>query len=175
MENQPTTSKKSIMLNYGVYLGLASILIALVNYVIGDIYDPHWSLIVVSLAVTITILVLGIKKVKEGNEGLLTLGEAIKIGLGISLVSVLIYCVYLFIFYSFIEPEYFDNMLKVQEQVMLEKYPNMSDEQLEAAKKGAAAFASTGVNIGMTIFMSLFFGLIISLITGLIMKKTNEE
>jgi len=175
MENQPTTSKKSIMLNYGVYLGLASILIALVNYVIGDIYDPHWSLIVVSLAVTVAILVFGIKKIKEGNEGLLSLGEAIKTGLGISLVSVLIYCVYLFIFYSFIEPEFFDNMLKVQEQVMLEKYPNMSDEQLEGAKKGAAAFANIGVNIGMTIFMSLFFGLIISLITGLIMKKTNEE
>jgi hypothetical protein len=175
MENQPTTSKKSIMLNYGILLGFASIIVALVNYVIGNIYEPHWSLIVVSLVVTSAILVLGIKKIKEGNEGLLTLGEAIKAGLGISLVSALIYCVYLFIFYSFIEPEFFDNMLKVQEQVMLEKYPNMSDEQLEGAKKGAAAFANTGVNIGMTIFMSLFFGLIISLIAGLIMKKTNEE
>ena len=175
MENQPTASKKSIMLNYGVYLGLASIVINLVNYVVGDIYEPHWLVIVVSFAVTISLLVLGIKKVKEGNDGLLSLGEAIKTGLGISAVSAVIVCVYLLLFYNFIEPEYFDNMMKVQEQVIMEKYPNMSDEQLEGAKKGAAAFANTGVNLGMTIFMSLFFGLIISLVAGLVMKKTDED
>ena len=175
MENQPTTTKRSIMLNYGVYLGLASIVVALLNYVIGDIYEPHWAMLVISLAVSSAILVLGIKKIKEGNDGLLTLGEAIKAGLGISLISALIYCAYLLIFYNFIEPEFFDNMMKVQEQTIIEKYPNMSDEQLEGAKKGAAAFANTGVNLGMTIFMSLFFGLIISLIAGLVMKKTNED
>lgn len=175
MENQPTLSKKSIMLNYGVYLGFASIIINLVNYVLGDIYEPHWLVIVVSLAVTIALLVLGIKKVKEGNDGLLSLGEAIKTGLGISAVSAVIVCIYLLLFYNFIEPEYFDNMILVQERTILEKYPNMSDEQLEGAKKGAAAFANTGVNLSLTIFMSLFFGLIISLITGLIMKQTNED
>ena len=66
-------------------------------------------------------------------------------------------------------------MIKVQEQMILESYPNLTDEQLEGAKKNAAMFANTGVNLTMTIIVSLFFGLIISLIAGLVMKKSEED
>jgi hypothetical protein len=174
MADQAQTSKKSIMLNYGLLLGFASIIVALINYVFGDLYQPHWSIMVASLAVTSAIIVLGLKKVKEMNSGFLSVGEAIKVGLGIALISALIYVVYLVIFYNFIEPNFFDNMIKVQEQLIMEKYPNMSDEQLESAKKGAAMFANTGANLTLTIIVSLFFGLIISLIAGLVMKKTED-
>ncbi len=175
MADQPQLSRKSIMLNYGLLLGLVSIITALVNYVFGDIYQPHWSLMVASIAITTIIIVLGLKKVKEMNSGFLSVSEAIKTGLGISLISALIYIVYLMVFYNFIEPDYFTNMTQVQEQVILETYPNLTDEQLEGAKKNAAMFANTGVNLTLTIIVSLFFGLIISLIAGLVMKKTEED
>ncbi|MEL4455858.1 DUF4199 domain-containing protein [Lutimonas vermicola] len=174
MENQPNTSKKSIMLNYGAILGFASIIVMLINYVIGDIYQPHWSLMIFSLAVTSTIIVYGLKKAKEMNSGFLSVGEAIKTGLGISLISALIYIVYLFIFYNMIEPDYFINMAKVQEQMIIERYPNLTDEQMEGAIKNAGMFANTGANLTLTMIISLFFGLIISLIAGLVMKKTEE-
>ena len=174
MENQPNTSKKSIMLNYGAILGFASIIVMLINYVVGDIYQPHWSLMIFSLAVTSTIIVFGLKKVKEMNSGFLSVGEAIKTGLGISLISALIYIVYLFIFYNMIEPDYFINMAKVQEQMIIERYPNLTDEQMEGAIKNAGMFANTGANLTLTMIVSLFFGLIISLIAGLVMKKTEE-
>jgi FlaA1/EpsC-like NDP-sugar epimerase len=174
MENQPNLSKKSIMLNYGAILGFASIIVMLINYIVGDIYQPHWSLMIFSLAVTSTIIVFGLKKVKEMNSGFLSVGEAIKTGLGISLISALIYIVYLFIFYNMIEPDYFINMVKVQEQMIIERYPNLTDEQMEGAIKNAGMFANTGANLTLTMIVSLFFGLIISLIAGLVMKKTEE-
>ena len=74
-----------------------------------------------------------------------------------------------------IEPDFFTNMIKVQEQMILENYPTLTDEQLEGAKKNAAMFANPGVNLTMTIIVSLFFGLIISLIAGLVMKKSEED
>jgi len=74
-----------------------------------------------------------------------------------------------------IEPEYFNNMLKFQEQMIIEKYPNLTDEELEGAIKGSAMFANTGANVTMTIIFSLFIGLIISLIGGLIMRKSDED
>jgi len=175
MEEQPQISRKSIMLNYGLILGFASIILALVNYVIGDIYQPHWSMMLASSAVTIIIIVLGLKKIKEMNSGFLSVGESIKTGLGITLISALIYIVYLYVFYNMIEPDYFDNMLKVQEQVMLERFPNFSDEKLEAAKKSSSMFMNTGANLTVTIIVSLFFGLIISLIAGLVMRKSEED
>ena len=175
MEDQPQVSRKSIMLNYGLILGFVSIITALVNYVFGDIYQPHWSFMIASLVITSLIIVLGLKKLKELNTGFLSVGEAIKTGLGITLISTLLYIVYLLIFYNFIEPDFFTNMIKVQEQTILESYPNLTDEQLEGAKSNAAMFANTGVNIAMTLIMSLFFGLIISLIAGLVMKKSEGD
>ena len=175
MEDQPQMSRKTIMLNYGVILGFASIILSLLNYVFGNVYEPHWSLSVVGIIVSIVIIVLGLKKVKEMNSGFLSVGESIKTGLGITLVSALINIVYLYAFYNFIEPDFFVNMVKVQEQVIMETYPNFSDEQLEAAKQNASAFLNTGVNLTITLIASLFFGLIISLIAGLVMKKSEED
>ena len=176
MEDQPQVSRKSIMLNYGLLMGFASIIVALVNYVVSEnLYEPHWLLMVGSLAVTIIIIILGIKKVKESNSGFLSVSDAIKTGLGISLISAIVYIIYLLIFYNMIEPEYFDNMVQFQEQMIIEKYPNFTDEQLEGAIKSSAMFANTGANITMTLIFSLFIGLIISLIGGLIMRKSDED
>lgn len=174
MNDQPQVSKKSIMLNYGLLLGFASIIIGLINYVAGDIYQPHWSLIVGSIVVTIAIIILGIKKIKESNSGFLSISDAIKAGLGISLIAALVNIVYLMIFYNIIEPTYFEDMAKVQEQVIIEKYPNLTDQELEGALKGSAMFLNTGANVTMTLIFSLFSGLIISLIGGLIMRKSEE-
>jgi len=175
MDDQAQVSKKSIMLNYGLLLGFASIIANLIIYSFGDLFSPHWSLIVGSLAVTTIIIILGIRKVKQSNSGFLTVGEAIKAGLGISLISAIVYVIYLLLFFNMIEPDYFENMIKFQEQTMIEKYPNMSDEELEGALKGAAMFANTGANVTLALISSLFIGLIISLIGGLIMKKSEED
>ena len=175
MEDQPKLSAKSIMLNYGLMLGFISIIVALVNYVFGDLYKPHWILIVVSLLLTTAVIVLGVKKLKELNGGFLSVGQAIKTGLGIALVSALIYAAYLAVFFNFIEVSYFENVAAVQEQTIMESYPNLTDEQLEGAIKNAAMFNNTGANVTMAIMFSLFFGLIVSLITGLIMKRSQED
>ena len=173
MENQKL-SAQSVMLNNGLVLGLVSILIGVVNYALGNIYKPHWIISVVGILITIAFIVLGIKKIKESNNGFLKLGEALKIGLGIALISGIIYTVYLFVFTSYIEPDFYTNMLKVQEANMLEQYPNMSDEQLETSLEMAGKFMGPGVTSAFTIAGSLFFGFIIALIVGLIMKKSED-
>ena len=175
MEDQPKLSAKSIMLNYGLMLGFVSIIIALVNYVFGDLYKPHWVVIVISLLASAAVIVLGVKKLKELNGGFLSIGQAIKTGLGIALISGLIYAVYLAVFVNYIEPAFFENVAAVQEQTIIEKYPNLTDEQLEGAIKNTAMFNNTGANVTMSLMFSLIFGLIVSLITGLIMKRSEED
>ena len=161
------------MINFGVLMGFASIVTQLLIYVFGDVYKPHWSFIVLSIALTTLFIVLGIKKVKGIQDGMLSMGDALKTGLGIVLISTVVYSIYLYVFQHFIEPSYFDNLALIQEQAILEQNPNMSDEQLEQAKGFAAMFNSTAVNVGLTILMSLFMGLIISFFAGLAMKKSE--
>jgi len=174
MKNQ-TTSPKQIMLNYGLMLGFASILFQVALYAMGKIYDPHWSIAIVSIVITSVIIVFGLKLVKQGNDGFLSLGEALKTGLGIALISGLVYVAYLFVFTSFIEPEYFTTMADVQHQKMLENYPQMTDEQLEAASAMTEKMSGMGMTAAFTLIGSLFFGFIISLIAGLIMKKSAQD
>ena len=174
MENQEITPKQ-IMLNYGLLLGFASILISVALYAMGKTYDPHWSVGIVSIGVTVVVIILGIKKIKELNGGFLSLSEALKTGLGIALISGLITVIYLLIFTNFIEPEYYARMMEMQQQKMLEAYPNFTDEQLEASMEMAKKMSGPVMTSAITIIGSLFFGFIIALIGGLIMKRTDED
>ncbi len=168
-------SPKQIMLNYGLILGFASILINVVLYAAGKTYDQHWSVGVVSIIITVAVIILGIKKIKELNNGFLSLSEALKTGLGIALISGLIAVVYTLIFTNFIEPEFFARMMEVQQQKMLEAYPNFTDEQLEASMEMAKKMSGPVMTSAIAIIGSLFLGFIIALIGGLIMKKSDEE
>jgi putative effector of murein hydrolase len=174
MENQKSTSTQ-IMLNYGLMLGVASILIAVANFAFGNVYKPHWIISVISGLATVVIIVFGLKTLKQNNNGYLSLGESLKTGLGIALISGIVYVIYNFVFTSFIEPDYFTNLANVQEAAIVESYPNMSDEQLENAMEMSKKFSGIGMISAIIVIMSLFFGFIVSLIAGLVMKKTQEE
>merc|ERR1711916_54700 len=165
-ENQQTSAKQ-VMLNYGLILGFAGILINVAVFAMGKTYDPHWSVMVIGILVTIAVIVMGIKKVKESNNGLLSLGDALKTGLGIALIAGIISVIYTFIFTNYIEPEYFERMAEVQQQKMSEQYPNMSDEQIENAMEMTKKMSGIGMTAEVSLIGSLFIGFIISLIAGL--------
>ena len=173
MENQ-TTTPKQIMINYGLLLAFVGIIISLINFSFGNIYKPHWSVQVVSTLALVAFIIFGIKKLKETNENLLTLGEAIKTGIGITFVAAIISIIYFYVFAKFIEPNFVHNIIEVQRQTMLDRMPNISDEMLtkqaEMTQKYFYIFTFGGI-----LFFNLFLGFVISLITGLIMKKTDEE
>jgi len=170
MENKPNLSK-NVMLTYGLYLGLASILISVIYYVLGMAYENDWKKSVISIVVTGIILFLGIKKFKEGNDSFLTLGQAIKTGLGISLVAAVISIVYTIIFMMFIEPEFVNNLAEVSRQKMYETNPELTEEQVEMSMGIVKKMSSPVMLSAFILIASLFFGLIISLISGLILKK----
>jgi hypothetical protein len=174
MENQKSSSKQ-VMLTYGLILAVVSILIAVANFAFGNVYKPHWSISVISGLGTVVVITLGLKTLKQNNGGFLALGESLKTGLGIALISGIIYVIYNFVFTSYIEPDYFTNLASVQEAAMIEAYPNMTDEQLQGAMEMSKKFSGVGMISAIIIIMSLFFGFIVSLIAGLIMKKTQEE
>jgi len=173
MENKKSSATQT-MLNYGLILGFVSILLSVGIYAMGMIYDQGMVVMLLSFVIMAVVIFLGMKNFKVGN-GSLTLGEALKIGLGIALVGAIISIIYQQIFITFIEPDFMENMMKVGEQKMLEQNPNMTDEQLEMAKGMQEKMSGPLVGIAMGIIGSLFFGFIISLIEGLILKSPSVE
>jgi uncharacterized integral membrane protein len=171
MENQ--VSSKSTMLNYGLVLGLTSIFINLIAYAIGIHLDQDWRVGALAFVAMIVIIVLGIKNFKAVNSNLITWGQSVKIGVGISIISALLGLTYNLIFINFIEPDFMNLMM--EKQVMAWEEANMTSEQIEGAKSMMETFSSPAITSAIGIIAAAFFGFIISAIAGAIMKRTEED
>jgi len=161
-------------LNYGLITGVAMILLAAIMYVTGlgleGVQWPNW----IYYAFFAGIIFYTINAYKKANAGVLSLGEAIKIGLTIAGVSAVIAIAYGYVFENFIDPEYIQQALKFQEDKLLEN-SSMSPEQKELQMKTMESMMSATLRNAILLGFSLIFGLIYSLIGGLIMKKESGD
>ena len=173
MENQQMPTKK-IALNYGLILGLISILFHVILFALGKHLDQDWKMSVLSIAITAVVTVLGIKKFKESNNGLLSLGQGLKTGIAIVMISAVVYIIYTMIFMFVISPESAEHALEIARQKLMEN-PSMTDEIIEQSLEMQKKFSAPAFLIPIMLIMSLFIGFVISLIATLIMKKTDEE
>ncbi len=171
MENQ--VSSKSIILNYGLYLGIATVLINLVNYAMGNHLDPHWSIGVISGALFIGFIIYGIKNFKEANGGIISWGQAVKIGVGVVIIAALIGSIYNYIFMNFIEPDYMSQLMEVQNQKYLDQ--GLTEEQIEMSNSISEKFKNPTIIAATGIIGSAIGGFIVSAIAGAFMKESGEE
>lgn len=169
METQKASVKK-IALPYGAVLGLITVLLSVIVYVMNLTYEQPWWQGALGFIAMIICIIIGIKTFKKDNGGFLSLGEALKVGLGISLIAGIFGVIYMLIFGNIIEPDFATNMLAATEDNMLEQNPNMTQEQIDMAMGISETMMSPLIISAMSMIMTLFFGFIISLITGLVMK-----
>ena len=174
MNNQRASLKK-IALNYGVLLALLSIVLQVISYVLDAHIDRPWWLTVLQLAISISVIVYGIKLFKNENEGFLTLGQALKTGVAISLIAGLIAVVFNYIFMHYIDPDFIVKTMEFSREQMIADNPNLTQEQIDNAMEISAMFMSPGIMSAFAIIATLFFGFVISLVAGLIMKKNPAQ
>jgi len=169
MEPQKITPSKFGM-NYGLLLGLLMIVIAVITYVTGMALElkqwPQWIYYIV-FPVTI---IYAISQYKKINGNLLSLGEAIKLGLVIALISAIVYALYGLLFNYVIDPEFMGLMKEATRDKMLEN-PNLTEEMADQSMKMVEKFMNPVFGTAFWIALSALFGLIYSLIGGLAMKK----
>ena len=167
----PTPSIKKIALNYGVLLALLSIALQVVSYALDAHIDRPWWLGVVQLIISVGIVIMGLKAFRAENSGFLTLGQALKTGIAISLIAGIISVIFNYIFINFIDPDFIQKTLEFSKEQMIVQNPNMSQEEMDMAMDISAKFMSPVVMSAIALLFTLFMGFIISLIAGLIMKR----
>lgn len=168
-KNQPNTGK--FALNYGIVLGVLTIIFAVMLYLAGLQYEQSIGLFLVNLSIMTGVIIFGIYKFREANENTLNISEAIKVGIGIALVGTILGILYQMIFINFIEPDFINNMLEAQKMEMISKNPNMSQEEIDTAVTMMKKFSGPYLSAAIGLIGGLFLGLIISVIGGLILKK----
>ena len=171
MENQ--ANSKNTILTYGSYLGGASVLIALLKYASGMQYEQEMYSGIAGIILLITFIVLGIKNFKKENNGFISFGKALKVGLGITFIATLLTIVYYVMFSMVIEPNFMENTIEMQKTVWADSF-GMTDEQIEMSAETTRKYFYLSL-FGGVLIMNLFLGGVTSLIAGAIMKKTEED
>jgi len=165
---QPTVGK--FARNYGIILGVVMIIIGVMTYVTGLALEmakwPNYIFYVVFAVV----IFYAISQFKKENANILSIGQAIKLGVVIGAISGIVYIIYGLIFNYIIDPEFMGLMKEVVRDKMLEA-PNATQELVDQQMKYVEMFMNPLVGSAMWIGLSMLFGLIWGLIGGLVMKK----
>ena len=171
-----TKTKKSVrdfILHYGTILGFISIVFALMIFFLDLHYAQENTISLVNYGISIVVLIIALLDYRKTSNEILSLGDTIKIGMGIFLISALYVSIYTFILINFLDPETLVKSLEVTEMKVLEQNPEISEDQLNQILSFQEKFSTPFVIVTVLIIFSLISGLFSSLILGLIFKKTK--
>ncbi|MGO2101472.1 MAG: DUF4199 domain-containing protein [Psychroflexus halocasei] len=101
---QQELSLKPYAQNYGLIYGGYSILVLLLLYFFN--YDQNTGISLLSFLINTAIVFIAIHRYKLDNANNLSLSSAIKLGLAIGAIGGLIYAIYMYIHYSYLQPEF---------------------------------------------------------------------
>jgi hypothetical protein len=104
------------------------------------------------------------------NNGFVTFGQCLKIGVSLCVIAALIASIFSSGF-LYIFPEYFEETMRITKSAMLQQNPDITSEQLEMGISFARKFSNPVIAIPSTVAIYAFIGLIYSLIIGAIVKK----
>lgn len=173
--NTKNPSLKSIIITYGLLLGGISVVFQLMLFFLDMHYKNDTTAGIVSLVIMIGIMLYAFIQYRKSNEGFLSLGEALKMGIGIALVSALIGVVYTQILMNVLDPDTMQKQMELSMETLKAENPEIPQEALETARSMQEKMSSPLILTAIQIVFALFFGFIISLIGGLIVKKSRPE
>ncbi|WP_152287836.1 DUF4199 domain-containing protein [Flavicella marina] len=168
----PKEISKSIILKYGLLLGAISVLMSVILYALDKHLEQNQAVGIISILFILAAIILGIKTFSK--FGKLTFGEGLKIGIGIAVVGAIVITVYNYIFTSYIEPDFVNQLGEVQRKAMEssgELTTEQIDKRIEKLKEGANSFITPAIGIVFTAFL----GFVFSAITTVIFIKINEN
>src|SRR5690606_6280355 len=84
-DNKPKTGK--IALTYGLILAAISVIFMLMLYSLDMHYQGGPMVMGVSLVITIAMIVIGMMQFKKANNGFMSFGQGLKVGVGIGLIG----------------------------------------------------------------------------------------
>ena len=167
---------RKFAMNYGAYLGLALIFISFIVYILG--LEEQKSIIpsLLNNFLMIGAIVYSVTIYRDNfNNGFISYGQSLKLGTSVVFFASVILAFYTFIFVTFINPEYLENILKVAEQEILNSDPEISDENLDMALSMTQKMLQPQWMITLSVLGGTFMGFFYSLIISFFVKKEDSN
>jgi len=163
----------STTLLYALIMAIAQIVVTLISFFLGyqtdKINSGAW-FGVMPLVVSIVVLFLGVKAVREEQEGkYLTYGKGVATGTLISLYSCLIGAAYTYIHFTYVNPNFQDYLIEASRVKWAAA--GLQESQMEGAEKGVRMFTKPAIQSVFTVVVGMIFGVVLSLIIAAILKR----
>ncbi|WP_109300217.1 DUF4199 domain-containing protein [Aquimarina sp. AU474] len=158
-----TISTKKHVLKHGFILGVMWVVYGFIRHLTNNITTNNWALSLIELSIYIGAIVFGIYTYKSLNNGFLKLGQALKVGLGIVLISTGIQILWDIILFKILAPDILDQLINLNKN-------NSADKTYRFGRKNDFLFSvSLGKLIG-----NVVLGIIVSLLGGAILQKNPD-
>lgn len=163
-------------MNYGAFLGLSLVLIALLIWVLG--FDEQKSALpsIINNIVIVGFIVYAISQYRDNiNNGFISYSESLKLGTTVSFFSSIIMAFYTVIYISYLDVDMISNALNMTEQAVLQSNPEISEEELDMALELTGKIMQPHWIMIMGILSGTFIGFFYSLIISLFVKKEDSN
>ena len=172
-ENKPKTGKYA--LKYGLILGVIGIIFNLLLYSQDLHYQVDLKRLLINVLILLIFIVVGsifsMKEFKKANEGWMSFGQGMKIGVGMALIFGVINLIFSFVLAEIIDPEMEQKAIEYVTEVMRDAgmTPEQIDAQIESQKN-----PNKGLQIGGYLIFSIILGFIGSLVPALVLKQDEN-
>ncbi len=173
MENQNYPAWKHA-LTYGIYLGVALIILSLLLYVL-DMYTNKWTGYVGYAFVLGFVIIASISYRDKHLNGYITYGQSFSVGFLTGLFAAIIAGIFTYVFMLFIGDDYKALIMEQAEERIINSMPDISDDDLGAALKFTERLTRPGWLGAITFLWNMFFSLIFALIISIFVKKEGDS
>ncbi len=170
-ENQPKTGKYA--LTFGLILGGIGIAFALILYSMDLHYQGGMPVFAVSIILTLVFIILGMIQFKKDNSGLMSFGQALKIGVGVCLIGGIVGIFFNQVMLGVIDTEMMSKSMEFQKGQLMET-TNLTTEQINGQMEMIQKFSTPTMQILFGLVYTIVVGFLASLIPALILKKTEN-
>ena len=164
---------KSTVLNYGLIMGGLTVAFTFMLFLMDMHYQnssiQQWT----GLLIMAGSIVFGQLAFKKMNEGFISLGEGMKIGIGVTALGSAIGIAYGIFQGSVLDPDTMTKAMDYAIEQAIQQNPEIGDEIVGAMEEAFEFFANPLISSSIGMAVSLFFGALISLLTGLALKKNR--
>ena len=166
---------KSTILQYGLIYGGISVAFAIMLFVMKMHTEENSISSLVSALILAGSITAGQIAFRKLNNGYLNLSEAMKIGLGVTVIGLLIGILYFWFQSTILDPNSIDKLMDIEINKAIDQFPEITDEQIAAVSRSLEWWFSPIPLTAIMLAFGLIIGSIISLVTGLIVKKSRPN
>ena len=166
---------KSTILQYGLIYGGISVAFSIMLFLLDMHYQggslQQWT----GLLIMVGSITAGQLAFRKLNDGYLDLSEAMKTGLGVTMVGIIIALLYGWFQAIVLDPNQIEKATEFALSQLIEQNPEMTDEMISVSKEWIEWGSSPAISTALALGFGLIFGGIVSLVTGLIVKKSRPN